>query len=191
ASRCPRCCCRWTCARLSDPWRVGRNCRPRPAGWAHDGAPARSVVIDCPDPDALAAFYQRLLGMVRVNDDGGWVVIGDAPDRPGLAFQRVDDFRPPTLAGPRGAATAPPRHRGGRPGRGRGRGGGAGRPPPGRRWRQVPGVRRSGRPPVLPGPALTDRYLPVPGAPRPGQEGPLPPQGPGKVREASGLMWFV
>lgn len=29
------------------------------------------VVIDCPDPDALAAFYQRLLGMVRVTDHGG------------------------------------------------------------------------------------------------------------------------
>lgn len=59
------------------------------------------VVIDCPDPDALAGFYQRLLGMVRVNDDGGWVVIGDAPDRPGLAFQQIDDFRPPTWPDPK------------------------------------------------------------------------------------------
>lgn len=58
------------------------------------------VVIDCPDPDALATFYQRLLGMVRVTDSGDWVVIGDSPDRPGLAFQKVDDFRPPTWPDP-------------------------------------------------------------------------------------------
>lgn len=33
--------------------------------------------------------------MVRVQDDPQWVVIGDAPDRPGLAFQLVEDFQPP------------------------------------------------------------------------------------------------
>jgi catechol 2,3-dioxygenase-like lactoylglutathione lyase family enzyme len=54
------------------------------------------VVIDCPDPDALAAFYQQLLGMVRVNDENSWVVIGDSPDRPGLAFQKINDYRAPT-----------------------------------------------------------------------------------------------
>lgn len=58
------------------------------------------VVIDCPDPDALATFYQRLLGMIRVNDESDWVVIGDSPDRPGLAFQRADNFRPPTWPDP-------------------------------------------------------------------------------------------
>ena len=54
------------------------------------------VVIDCPDPDALASFYQELLGMVRVQDEDDWVVIGDAADRPGLAFARVTNYRPPT-----------------------------------------------------------------------------------------------
>ena len=29
--------------------------------------------------------------MVRVQDDGDFVVIGDAPDRPGVAFARVAD----------------------------------------------------------------------------------------------------
>ena len=58
------------------------------------------VVIDCPDPNALAASCQRLLGMVRVNDEGHWVVIGDSADRPGLAFQKVDNFRPPTWPDP-------------------------------------------------------------------------------------------
>lgn len=58
------------------------------------------IVIDCPDPDALATFYQQLLGMVRVNDDGDWVVIGDSPDRPGLAFQRSLDYQAPTWPDP-------------------------------------------------------------------------------------------
>jgi catechol 2,3-dioxygenase-like lactoylglutathione lyase family enzyme len=54
------------------------------------------IVLDCPDPDQLASFYAELLGMVRVQDDPDWVVIGDAADRPGLAFARVPDYRPPT-----------------------------------------------------------------------------------------------
>ena len=54
------------------------------------------IVIDCPDPDPLAAFYQELLGMQRVQDDGDWIVIGDAADRPGVAFARVPNYRPPT-----------------------------------------------------------------------------------------------
>jgi catechol 2,3-dioxygenase-like lactoylglutathione lyase family enzyme len=60
------------------------------------------ILIDCPDPSSLARFYQELLGMVRVQDEPDWVVIGDAPDRPGLAFTRVSDFQPPTWpTGPR------------------------------------------------------------------------------------------
>jgi catechol 2,3-dioxygenase-like lactoylglutathione lyase family enzyme len=57
------------------------------------------VVIDCPDPSRLASFYQGLLGMIRVQDESDWVVIGDAPDRPGLAFQRSTD-QPPTWPDP-------------------------------------------------------------------------------------------
>jgi catechol 2,3-dioxygenase-like lactoylglutathione lyase family enzyme len=53
------------------------------------------LVIDCPDPRALAEFYEEVLGMVRVQDDDGFVVIGDAPDRPGLAFARVEGWQPP------------------------------------------------------------------------------------------------
>jgi catechol 2,3-dioxygenase-like lactoylglutathione lyase family enzyme len=58
------------------------------------------IVIDCPDPSALAEFYQKLVGMVRVQDDGDWVVIGEAPDRVGLAFTRAADFRAPTWPAP-------------------------------------------------------------------------------------------
>ncbi|MEQ7006569.1 VOC family protein [Actinopolymorpha sp. B17G11] len=58
------------------------------------------LVIDCPDPDQLATFYAELLGMIRVQDEGDWVVIGDAADRPGLAFQGTDDYRPPRWPDP-------------------------------------------------------------------------------------------
>ena len=54
------------------------------------------IVIDCAEPDSLAAFYQELLGMKRVQDEGEWIVIGDAPDRPGIAFAKVPSYRPPT-----------------------------------------------------------------------------------------------
>lgn len=53
------------------------------------------LVIDCPEPAELANFYEGLLGMVRVQDEGDWVVIGDAADRPGLAFQRSPGHVPP------------------------------------------------------------------------------------------------
>ncbi len=64
------------------------------------GGRLHGVIIDCPDPGALAAFYERVCGMVRVQDEADWVVIGDSPDRPGLAFQRVADFRPPRWPDP-------------------------------------------------------------------------------------------
>ncbi|MCX2949714.1 VOC family protein [Lentzea sp. NEAU-D7] len=53
------------------------------------------LVVDCPDPRSLAEFYEKLLGMVRVQDDEEFVVIGDAPDRPGVAFARVEGWQPP------------------------------------------------------------------------------------------------
>ena len=58
------------------------------------------LIIDCPDPSKLASFYEELLGMIRVQDGGDWVVIGDAADRPGVAFQRASDHRPPTWPDP-------------------------------------------------------------------------------------------
>ncbi|THV24286.1 VOC family protein [Glycomyces paridis] len=54
------------------------------------------LIVNCPDASALAEFYQELLGMVRVQDEGDWIVIGDAPDRPGVAFEQIADYRPPT-----------------------------------------------------------------------------------------------
>ncbi len=54
----------------------------------------RSVVLDCPDPRALARFYRDLLGgeITSVEDD--WVVL--AVDGLQLAFQLAQGFAPPT-----------------------------------------------------------------------------------------------
>jgi catechol 2,3-dioxygenase-like lactoylglutathione lyase family enzyme len=58
------------------------------------------AVIDCPDPEALAAFYGAVLGM-QVNEDlGDWVVIGIGPDDRQLAFQRVATWVPPRWPDP-------------------------------------------------------------------------------------------
>ena len=56
----------------------------------------RGLVIDNPDPRGLATFYQELLGFARVQDENHRVVIGDAADRPGLAFQLAPDLQPPS-----------------------------------------------------------------------------------------------
>jgi catechol 2,3-dioxygenase-like lactoylglutathione lyase family enzyme len=61
-----------------------------------------SVVLDCPDPAALAAFYAALLGVPVARDDGDWVVVGDEADatRPVLAFQLAPDLVPPDWPDP-------------------------------------------------------------------------------------------
>ncbi|RZU62154.1 VOC family protein [Zhihengliuella halotolerans] len=58
-----------------------------------------SVVFDCEDPEVLASFYEEVLGMVRVQTDPDWITIGDGPDRPAIAFQRVDVYVPPEWPG--------------------------------------------------------------------------------------------
>ena len=67
------------------------------------------VVIDCPDPHALAEFYGAVLGwLVEGGSDDDWVVLshpegGVTPDRPegrtSLGFQRIDDYVAPTWPG--------------------------------------------------------------------------------------------
>lgn len=59
----------------------------------------QALVIDCEDPDSLAAFYEQLLGMVRIDNDPDWVSIGDAPDRPAVAFQAVSPYVAPEWPG--------------------------------------------------------------------------------------------
>jgi hypothetical protein len=63
-------------------------------------AQSHGLVIDCPDPFQLAAFYESLLGMIRVQEGADFVVIGEAPDRPAVAFQQIADHRPPPWPDP-------------------------------------------------------------------------------------------
>lgn len=52
------------------------------------------VVIDCPDPEALASFYAEILGWKIDRQEDDWVTLtGDAPIK--LAFQLAPDHKPP------------------------------------------------------------------------------------------------
>jgi hypothetical protein len=57
----------------------------------------RTVVLDCPDPLALAEFYRSLIGgeVRHDEDDPHWVVFEPEPGRR-FAFQKADDHAPPT-----------------------------------------------------------------------------------------------
>lgn len=59
-----------------------------------------SVVIDCPDPDELAGFYENLLSLTRQADTGTYVVLQNAAGTPVLTLQRVADFRAPRWRDP-------------------------------------------------------------------------------------------
>ncbi|MFI1764400.1 VOC family protein [Streptomyces sp. NPDC020800] len=54
----------------------------------------RSVVLDCPDPRALAAFYAAVVGGTPQAEDDDWVVL-QVPDGPRLAFQQVEGYTAP------------------------------------------------------------------------------------------------
>ncbi|GGZ98685.1 VOC family protein [Streptomyces echinoruber] len=54
------------------------------------------VVLDCPDPRALAGFYAEVLGGTVEEDpkDAGWVDL-KVPGGPSLAFQAAPGYVPP------------------------------------------------------------------------------------------------
>jgi catechol 2,3-dioxygenase-like lactoylglutathione lyase family enzyme len=54
------------------------------------------VVLDCPDPPALATFYSSLLGLPVTYQDDDWVVVAVNETTSGLAFQRAPGNRPST-----------------------------------------------------------------------------------------------
>ncbi len=58
------------------------------------------VVIDCPDPAALAAFYSELIGLPVTYDSDDWVVISANDTTSGFAFQRAGDYQPPQWPDP-------------------------------------------------------------------------------------------
>jgi catechol 2,3-dioxygenase-like lactoylglutathione lyase family enzyme len=54
------------------------------------------VVLDCPDPRALAAFYSQLLSLRVTYDSDDWVVVSRDDATSGLAFQLAPDHLSPT-----------------------------------------------------------------------------------------------
>ncbi len=54
------------------------------------------VVLDCPDPAALAAFYSGLLGLPITYRSDDWVVVAANETSSGLAFQLAPGHRPPS-----------------------------------------------------------------------------------------------
>ncbi|GAA2887285.1 VOC family protein [Nonomuraea rubra] len=55
----------------------------------------RTVVLDCPDPQALAGFYAQLLGWPVTSVEDDWVVVSDGGSPKRLAFQLAPDYQPP------------------------------------------------------------------------------------------------
>ncbi|NUP36760.1 MAG: VOC family protein [Streptomyces sp.] len=58
-----------------------------------------SVVLDCPDPAALAAFYAEVLGGEIDAEDETWVDL-KREDGEDLSFQLAADHRPPAWPDP-------------------------------------------------------------------------------------------
>ncbi|MFE0800743.1 VOC family protein [Streptomyces sp. NPDC058812] len=58
-----------------------------------------AITLDCPDPPALAAFYQRATGLEpHPNSDADFAGLNRA-DGLFIGFQRVDDYRAPLWPG--------------------------------------------------------------------------------------------
>ena len=58
------------------------------------------VIVDCPDPLALATFYSRLLGEPITYHDDDFAVVSTSDRASGLAFQRAAEYRAPTWPDP-------------------------------------------------------------------------------------------
>jgi hypothetical protein len=60
------------------------------------GVRLTGVVLECPDPRALAEFYSQITGWQIVNTDPEWYSIGEtAETRPRLSFQLAPGHQPP------------------------------------------------------------------------------------------------
>ena len=58
------------------------------------------VILDCPDPLALAGFYAGPLGEPITYRSDDFVVVAASDTSSGLAFQRAPGHRPPTWPDP-------------------------------------------------------------------------------------------
>jgi len=59
----------------------------------------QTVVLDCPDPHALAEFYGAVLGLPVTSVEPDWVVLGNAGSTR-LDFQLAPDHVPPSWPDP-------------------------------------------------------------------------------------------
>ena len=60
------------------------------------------LIVDCPDPEALAEFWSQLLGLPVTYRSADFVVVSRDEQTSGLAFQLDESNAPPAeLAGPR------------------------------------------------------------------------------------------
>ncbi|MFI6688298.1 VOC family protein [Streptomyces sp. NPDC050485] len=55
-----------------------------------------AITLDCPDPPALAAFYQQATGLEPHPESNADFAGLNREDGLFLGFQRVDDYRPPS-----------------------------------------------------------------------------------------------
>jgi len=58
------------------------------------------VIVDCPDPAALARFYAELLGLPITYQDDDFVVVARNDETSGMGFQLAPDFQPPRWPDP-------------------------------------------------------------------------------------------
>lgn len=58
------------------------------------------VVLDCPDPAALAGFYSQLTGLPVTWQEDDWVVVAPNDTSSGVAFQLAPDHQPPRWPDP-------------------------------------------------------------------------------------------
>jgi catechol 2,3-dioxygenase-like lactoylglutathione lyase family enzyme len=58
------------------------------------------IVIDCPEPVALAEFYSELLGLRVTYQSHDWVVIAENDRSSGFAFQLAPDHQRPAWPDP-------------------------------------------------------------------------------------------
>ncbi|SCD54613.1 hypothetical protein GA0115252_10938, partial [Streptomyces sp. DfronAA-171] len=61
------------------------------------------VVLDAPDPQALAGFYQRLLGWPLTQQEEGWVKLVPDGGGTGISFQAEPTYTPPVWPAEPGA----------------------------------------------------------------------------------------
>jgi catechol 2,3-dioxygenase-like lactoylglutathione lyase family enzyme len=54
------------------------------------------VVLDAPDPGALARFYSELLGWKIASDEGGWVTIAQPGTTSYIGFHQSAEYVAPT-----------------------------------------------------------------------------------------------